>query len=870
MQQMLLGAGAVATKTYVDDIFATTLWEGNGNNSRTITTNIDTSTDGGLIWIKNRDNATYWNVLFDSVRGGSQLSSNRSDAALAQASNVAGYVSNYSTTGFTLTGGSGSNDSGNRNSDDNVAWSFKKTPGFFDIVTWTGNGSTNRQISHSLGSIPGCIMVKNISRSNEDWVVYHTRLNNGVDPEDYLIRLNQTLGQENRDYWSDTAPTSSVFTVDSAILVNQPSDNYVAYVFAGGESTAANARSVSMSGSSGSLEVASSSDFAFGTGAFTVEFWIYLESVSNYVALFEGRPNSTNGDYFSLGLNNGKFDVYVNSSAIISISDATKPATGQWTHVAVVREGTGTDQLKLYMNGQLAGKTTNATNYGNQRCLIAGHAHSRGNFTGKVSNYRVVKGTAVYTSSFRPPTEPLTSITNTVLLCCNNSSVTGKTTGGTITATGSPTASSDSPFDDPAGFVFGDAGDQNVIKCGSYVGSGSTGHEVFLGFEPQWVMVKRTDDTGTWTMFDAMRGIPTDGNDGRLNANASDAEVTSANWLDLTPTGFKLKTAYSDANKLDSNYVYMCLRRSDGYVGKPPELGTSVFAMDTGNSSSIIPTFDSGFPVDMALYKYRVTGTADWLLQTRLRGTNYVKPNSTAAQASFQYFTWDSNAGWANEGNASSAYYSWMWKRHAGFDCIAYSGNGTAGKKIKHSLGRSPQMIWTKKRNGTEDWVVYHDGLNGGTNPANWYLTLNSGNQEGESSIYWNDTAPTSVAYTVGGSNRVNSSSGDYLSMLFASIPGISSVGSYTGTGTYNLQVTTGFEPRFILIKRRDGGAPWYLLDSLRGISSSNDMILHINLDYAQSNGGQTLIPTSTGFTIMETWPDINANGGKYLYYCHS
>ena len=68
-------------------------------------------------------------------------------------------------------------------------------------------------------------------------------------------------------------------------------------------------------------------------------------------------------------------------------------------------------------------------------------------FHGKISNFRIVKGTGVCTTTFKPPTEPLTNITNTKLLCCNNSSTTGSTvTPGTITANGDPTASTTDPF----------------------------------------------------------------------------------------------------------------------------------------------------------------------------------------------------------------------------------------------------------------------------------------------------------------------------------------------------------------------------------------------------------------------------------------
>ena len=85
--------------------------------------------------------------------------------------------------------------------------------GFFDVVTYTGTGSA-QNISHNLGSVPGCIIIKN--RSNTaDWTVYHR----GVDassPEDYNLALNKTDARDdNVAYFNDTAPTSTVFTVNS-------------------------------------------------------------------------------------------------------------------------------------------------------------------------------------------------------------------------------------------------------------------------------------------------------------------------------------------------------------------------------------------------------------------------------------------------------------------------------------------------------------------------------------------------------------------------------------------------------------------------------------------------------------------------------
>ena len=147
----------------------------------------------------------------------------------------------------------------------------------------------------------------------------------------------------------------------------------------------------------------------------------------------------------------------------------------------------------MFINGTEVDSATDNTNYDiDPTDITIGDRYNNSAasqwFNGNISNVRIVKGTAVYTSSFRPLTEPLTNVTNTKLLCCNNSSVTGSTvTPGTITANSNPAASTDSPFDDPEGFQFGEGGDQNVIKCGSFKGNQSNGNPVHIGWEPQWL-----------------------------------------------------------------------------------------------------------------------------------------------------------------------------------------------------------------------------------------------------------------------------------------------------------------------------------------------------------------------------------------------
>ena len=473
-QQLYLGLGA-SKKTYLDDVFSTYLYKGTGS-ARSINNAIDVSGEGGMVWIKKRNSATGGNShIADTERGITKyLTSNENYAELTDSNRTSATTSQ----GFSL----GTASTVNNSNDTYASWTFRKTKGFFDIVTWTGNGSA-RTIAHSLGSIPGMIIIKNLD-STENWRVYHRSLTSNS-----RLLLNSDDGSSTGAEFNNTEPTASVFSVGTDDSVNKNGDDFVAYVFAGGASTAATARSVDFSGSSQALSVGSSDDFHF-TGDWTAEGYFYVDAHSNYQTLFGQAaysPGSAGGTSLYFG-SDGVLLFFAHGGTKI-----TGPVikTNQWTHVAVARSGS---TVTMYVDGENVGSYTESNDFGasDNKFWSVGCAHNETSnvdfFNGKISNIRVVKGTAVYTSSFRPPTKPLTNITNTKLLCCNNSSTTGSTvTPATITAVGSPTAKTDSPFDDPDGLVFGDS-KEGIIKCGSYEGNGSsTGPEINLGWEPQWL-----------------------------------------------------------------------------------------------------------------------------------------------------------------------------------------------------------------------------------------------------------------------------------------------------------------------------------------------------------------------------------------------
>ena len=425
---------------------------------------------------------------------------------------------------------------------------------------------------------------------------------------------------------------------------------------------------------------------------------------------------------------------------------------------------------------------------------------------------------------------------------------------------------------------FGEDGDKDIIKCTTYTGNSSGGQYVNLGFQPQWLLVKATNGSGggnDWYIFDAMRGLRVAAGDNpylKPNDNAAEYGGVSEMYR-IDSTGFTVDPA--GTNYMNSNgrhYIVVAIRCSDGVVGKPPTVGTDVFAMDTGAGSANMPNYDSGFPVDWSIVR-SPTQQTDWETGGRLIQGRWLATNNTGTQSPAAYFSYDSNTGWMDGASAyNSGYQSWMWKRHAGFDVVAYTGNGVGGvgRQISHSMNRAPQMIITKARDVSYEWPVWHTGLSAiGNN-----LRLNGDYAElsANNNIYGGtgNALPTTDHWTVGSHSLVNANGNIYLALLFASVAGISKVGYYTGTSSNpSVTITTGFSPRFLLIKRVDGVRDWCVFDTVRGIGSgSNDYKLRLNSNVAQSNG-QFVDVTSTGFTAQNVL-DVGTDGGKYIYYAHA
>ena len=207
------------------------------------------------------------------------------------------------------------------------------------------------------------------------------------------------------------------------------------------------ANSVLFDGTSQYLSIPGNAAFAFGTGNFTIEWWQYMTSQPANPRVFSigNWSSATIGVSIETG---GTFYVWENSGARFNYSLTADGYLNRWLHFAISRNNGTTS---IFKNGIQIGSSysdTNNINNTSTTLSIGQESTPTANsyFPGYISNFRIVNGTAVYTSNFTPPTSPLTAIANTSLLTCNAPTIVDSSTNNfTITNNGSATVSSVSP-----------------------------------------------------------------------------------------------------------------------------------------------------------------------------------------------------------------------------------------------------------------------------------------------------------------------------------------------------------------------------------------------------------------------------------------
>ena len=212
----------MAVYTTIDNpelYFQTKVYTSDGGDDTAITYDGSEDMAPNLVWIKDQSSATS-SYVCDSVRGSTKRL--RSDGTNAEATETTA-VKSFGSDGYTL----GTHGAVNSNTSVYATWNWKEsaTAGF-DIVSYTGNGTDDTDISHSLSAVPHVIIVKNLA-ATQPWRVQHKALG-----ETYGSILNDaTAKDDDATAWSDEAPTSSVFTLGTSANTNNNAQAFIAYLW---------------------------------------------------------------------------------------------------------------------------------------------------------------------------------------------------------------------------------------------------------------------------------------------------------------------------------------------------------------------------------------------------------------------------------------------------------------------------------------------------------------------------------------------------------------------------------------------------------------------------------------------------------------
>jgi hypothetical protein len=418
---------------------------------------------------------------------------------------------------------------------------------------------------------------------------------------------------------------------------------------------------------------------------------------------------------------------------------------------------------------------------------------------------------------------------------------------------------------------FGLTGTDNVISCGSFTTSGTGGSAtVNLGYEPQWVFVKPSSVATTSGLVDSIRGNAvlngTNNTEQYLSAESSAAEASSYGYANPTATGFVAAGWGSTYT-----FVYIAIRRGPMKV---PTVGTSVFSPVARTGTDVNTVISGiGFATDLLIGKYRGYTNGPYAFD-RLRGTSVqvrlsdvtgaeasgydamVSFNNTSVTVGVDTYALNTN-------NSISNLVNYFFGRAPSFfDIVCDTGTGVA-HTVSHNLGIAPELILRKSRSTGNSWNVYYGS-------AGNFLQLDLTSASAASATIWDNTVPTSSVFSVGGSSAggSNFSGTTYLSYLFATCPGVSKVGTYTGNGTTQT-IDCGFTggARFVLIKKTSATGDWYVYDTARGMTTLTDPYVLFNSTAVEAATLGSVTTVSTGFALNSAiLAAINTNAASYVF----
>jgi Concanavalin A-like lectin/glucanases superfamily len=220
---------------------------------------------------------------------------------------------------------------------------------------------------------------------------------------------NTTLLTLQSNYFKDNSTTASPITPSGTTSIQA----FSPFLPTAAYSAATNGGAAYLNGSTDSLSAPANAAFSF-TGDFTIEAWVYFTTVTGDLDIVSNYVTNVASDWTIVKALGSTIQWYPSSAATF-INSGITPIAGAWYHIAAVRSGT---TCSLYVNGVSGGTplTFSGTLGDAVKVVRVGSRTSTNFFPGYISGARIVKGTAVYTANFTPPTAPLTAITNTSLL----------------------------------------------------------------------------------------------------------------------------------------------------------------------------------------------------------------------------------------------------------------------------------------------------------------------------------------------------------------------------------------------------------------------------------------------------------------------
>jgi hypothetical protein len=639
------GSQPAAAANYIEDVFSTYLTTGASANI-TVVNGIDLSGKGGMVWQKTR-NAAGYNTLFDTVRGANYYLSSNTTGAQAFSSNI---LPTFNNDGFVI----GTDNNLTTSGTTGVNWTFREQPKFFDVVTYTGNSST-QNISHNLGSVPGIIIVKSTSTASQ-WNVYHRSLG-----ATQAIKLQSTAAATSSvNFWNDTNPTSTQFTLGPAF--NTSGETYVAYLFAhdaGGFGTTGTDNVISCgsfttdSGGSATVSLGYEPQYILWKQSNAAGDWYIYDVMRgfSYTTAQGLKPNlsvaevadgdPTGGVYFVPTATGFSIKQFLNASATFIYmairrpmkvpTDATtvfKPVTLTPSGATTVTTGFPVDLIisgvrnrggsitGTYVNDRLRGDSTNQftwllTNTTGAEGSASGFGFGLDNNTAVIDyvyNYAAAITTpCIYWNFSRRPgffdevcytgtgsattqahnltvapemiiVKPRNAVDNWVVYtpavginyfaylnwsdakygpyspgAWNNTTP----TASVFSLSGSGWGVNNSGTNYVAYLFATCAG---VSKVGSYTGNGTT-QAIACGFTggARFVLIKRTDSTGDWYVYDTARGMTTL-TDPYLLTNSTAAEVATLGSVTTTTGGFTVDASILAAiNTNAASYIFLAI-----------------------------------------------------------------------------------------------------------------------------------------------------------------------------------------------------------------------------------------------------------------------------------------------------------------------